>query len=49
MDIDNFYPSINPVRVAEIARLMWERSDLKVNINHEKLAMYILRKTYECI
>ena len=24
MDIDNFYPSINPVRVAEIARLMWE-------------------------
>ena len=41
MDIDSFYPSINPVRVAEIARLMWKRSDLKVNINHEKLAMYL--------
>ena len=41
MDIDSFYPSINPVRVAEIARIMWERSDLEVNINHEKLALYL--------
>ena len=46
MDIDSFYPSINPVRVAEIARIMWDRSDLKVNINFEKLALY-LGKKYE--
>ena len=42
MDIKSFYPSINPRKVALIARIMWNKSNVKVkNIDIKKLAKYI--------
>ena len=42
MDIRSFYPSINPVRAAEIARMMWSESSLDPGeINVDELAFYI--------
>ena len=42
MDIKSFYPSINPRKVAIIARIMWNKSNVKVkNIDIKKLCKYI--------
>ena len=42
MDIKNFYPSIQPQRAAQIARIMWERSSLKIeNIDVDRLTYYL--------
>ena len=42
MDVKNFYPSLDPVKAAKVARIMWLKStiDLK-NVNIEKLAKYV--------
>ena len=42
MDIKNFYPSIDPVRGSEIARLMWEQSNVDFSeVNIDQLAFYL--------
>ena len=42
MDIKNFYPSIDPERGSEIARIMWDRSDVEItDINVDQLAFYL--------
>ena len=42
MDIKSFYPSIYPNRAAEISRLMFEKSDVKIeNVNFDILAKYL--------
>ena len=42
MDIKSFYPSIDPVRAAKVAKLMWNDSELKLeNINWDALSMYV--------
>ena len=38
MDVKNFYPSIDPVKAASVARIMWEKSPLVIeNVNYEFL------------
>ena len=42
MDIKSFYPSLDPVRAANIAKKMWLKSSLKLeNVNTEMLAKYV--------
>ena len=44
MDIEKFYPTADPTRVAHIARIMLVQSDFApVDINHEELAMYVAK------
>ena len=42
MDIKSFYPSLDPTRAAEIAKLMWLNSNLKLeNVNIIMLTKYV--------
>ena len=42
MDIDQFYPSINPERAANVARMIGEKSSFKIeNVDYDKLAEYL--------
>ena len=42
LDIKNFYPSIDSKRGAQIAKLMWNRSDIVIeNVNADELVWYI--------
>ena len=42
MDIKSFYPSINPKKVALVARIMWNKSNIRVkNVDVKKLSMYV--------
>ena len=44
LDIKNFYPSIDPKRGAQIAKLMWNRSDIVFeDVNVDELVWYISR------
>ena len=39
MDVKSFYPSLNPEKAAEIARIMWEKSPIIVeNVDYDELA-----------
>ena len=45
MDIQSFYPSIDPVRAAEICRLMFIESKVEVlNVDHDELAFYVAKE-----
>ena len=38
MDIEQFYPSIDPERAANVARIMWEKSSVEIeNVDYDKL------------
>ena len=42
MDIKSFYPSIDPKRAEEVAKIMWKRSSLKLeNVDLDLLAKYV--------
>ena len=41
MDIKSFYPSLNPKRAAQVARIMWMRSNLDLEIDEDLLAKYV--------
>ena len=42
MDIKSFYPSIDPVKAASVARKMWENSPLVIeNVDYDLLAKYL--------
>ena len=41
MDIKSFYPSLNPKRAAHIARIMWMKSNLDLEIDSDLLAKYV--------
>ena len=45
MDIKQFYPSIKPAKVALVARMMWNKSDISVrNVDVEKLQKYVSKE-----
>ena len=45
MDIKQFYPSIKPAKVALVARMMWNKSDISVkNVDVEKLIKYVSKE-----
>ena len=45
MDVKNFYPSIDPVKAASVARIMWEKSPLVIeNVNYDMLARYLSKR-----
>ena len=45
MDIKSFYPSIEPVRAAEICKVMFIESNIKVlDVNHDELAFYVAKE-----
>ena len=45
MDIKNFYPSLDPVKAAAVARKMWDKSPLVIqNVDYDKLVRYLSKK-----
>ena len=45
MDIKQFYPSIKPAKVALVAKMMWNKSDISVkNVDVEKLLKYVSKE-----
>ena len=45
MDIKSFYPSLDPVKAAAVARKMWDKSPLVIqNVDYDKLVRYLSKK-----
>ena len=41
MDVKSFYSSLNPEKIAKIARIMWQESPLVAeNVDYDELAKY---------
>ena len=42
MDIEQFYPSLDPKRVAQVVRMLWSECDLLIeDVDYKKLAEYL--------
>merc|ERR1711867_103597 len=45
MDIKSFYPSLDPVKAAAVARIIWDRSPLIIqNVDYDRLLKYLSKK-----
>ena len=45
MDINSFYPSANPAKVALVCKLMWNKAQIDVkNVEVKKLSLYIAKE-----
>ena len=45
MDIKSFYPSLDPIKAVNVARIMWDRSPLIIqNVDYDRLLKYLSKK-----